>query len=268
MAGSDSCSLDNMLEILSIGGMDLFRAMKLLIPPAWKNNKNLDAETRAFYEYNSMHMEPWDGPAGIVFTDGRYAACVMDRYGLRPARYVITDDRCITLASEIGVYDYLPKNVVAKGRLGPGEMVAIDTKTGKLLMSDDIDQELKSRQNYVGWMEKAIHIDSLQDDDINKDPIDKQTLRQYEKMFDITFEERDQVLRVLAEAGQEAVGSMGDDTPLPVFSRQVRSLFDYFRQQFAQVTNPPIDSLREQIVMSLETCLGPEKNMFEQILTF
>ena len=131
-------------------------------------------------------------------------------------------------------------------------------------MSDDIDQELKSRQNYVGWMEKAIHIDSLQDDDINKDPIDKQTLRQYEKMFDITFEERDQVLRVLAEAGQEAVGSMGDDTPLPVFSRQVRSLFDYFRQQFAQVTNPPIDSLREQIVMSLETCLGPEKNMFEE----
>jgi glutamate synthase (NADPH/NADH) large chain len=264
MTGSDSCSLDNMLEILSIGGMDLFRAMKLLIPPAWKNNKNLDTETRAFYEYNSMHMEPWDGPAGIVLTDGRYAACVMDRNGLRPARYVITDDRCITLASEIGVYDYLPKNVVAKGRLGPGEMVAVDTKTGKLLMSDDIDQELKSRQKYAEWMQKAIHIDSLQDQDINKNPMDNQTLKQYEKMFDITFEERDQVLRVLAEAGQEAVGSMGDDTPLPVFSRQVRSLFDYFRQQFAQVTNPPIDSLREQIVMSLETCLGPEKNMFEE----
>ncbi|HHL45543.1 MAG TPA: glutamate synthase large subunit, partial [Gammaproteobacteria bacterium] len=134
MTGSDSSSLDNMLEALLAGGMDMFRAMRLLIPPAWQNVETLDPDLRAFYEYNSMHMEPWDGPAGIVLTDGRYAGCVLDRNGLRPARWVVTNDRHITLASEIGVYDYLPEEVVAKGRLGPGQMLAVDTATGELLL--------------------------------------------------------------------------------------------------------------------------------------
>ena len=266
MTASDSYTLDNMLEVLLAGGMDIFRAMRLLIPPAWQNISNMDPDLRAFYDYSSMHMEPWDGPAGIVLTDGRYAACVMDRNGLRPARYVITQDRHITLASEIGVYDYKPTDVVTKGRLKPGQMIAADTSSGKLLLPDDIDNELKSRQPYRRWLKQSSRRikASLYDKGLCTDCMPPKVLAQHEKMFAVTFEERDQVVRVLAEAGQEAIGSMGDDTPLPVFSTHVRSLFDSFRQQFAQVTNPPIDPLRESIVMSLETCLGRERNMFEE----
>ncbi len=265
LSGSDSNSLDNMLEALLAGGMDIFRAMRLLIPPAWQNVETMDADLRAFYEYNSMHMEPWDGPAGIVLTDGRHAACSMDRNGLRPARWVITTDRHITLASEIGVYDYAPEEVVAKGRLKPGQMLAVDTDSGKLLLPEDVDQRLKSRQPYKQWMrEHARRLKSQLQEENNACPVDESMTDVYQKMFQVTFEERDQIIRVLGEAGQEAVGSMGDDTPFPVLSRMVRSPYDNFRQQFAQVTNPAIDPIREQIVMSLETCFGPERNMFEE----
>ena len=266
LEGSDSSSLDNMLELLLAGGMDIFRAMRLLIPPAWQNVDTMDADLRAFYEYNSMHMEPWDGPAGIVLTDGRYAACSLDRNGLRPARYVITKDRHITLASEVGVYDYAAADVVEKGRLKPGEMLAVDTSNGQLLQPGDIDEQLKQRQPYKRWLRDHAHrVESTLDDNtLTTEPLDSRTLNVYQKLFGVSFEERDQILRPLAEAGQEAVGSMGDDTPFPVLSRRARSLFDYFRQQFAQVTNPPIDPLREQIVMSLETCLGAEMNVFEE----
>jgi len=266
MQGSDSSSLDNMLEVLLAGGMDIFRAMQLLIPPAWQNVETMDSDLRAFYEYHSMHMEPWDGPAGIVLTDGRYAACVMDRNGLRPARYVVTKDRHITLASEIGVYDYKAEDVIAKGRLKPGQMIAADTATGELLLPQDISDKLKQRQPYRKWLKDNVtRIEASLKDEANCTvEMNPATLAIYQKMFQVSFEERDQVLRVLAEAGQEAVGSMGDDTPLPVLSAQVRSVYDYFRQQFAQVTNPPIDPLREQIVMSLETCFGRERNLFEE----
>jgi glutamate synthase (NADPH/NADH) large chain len=264
MEGSDSSSLDNMLEALLAGGMDIFRAMRLLIPPAWQNVETMDSDLRGFYEYNSMHMEPWDGPAGIVLTDGRHAACTMDRNGLRPARWVVTKDRHITLASEIGVYGYKPEDVVRKGRLAPGQMLAVDTETGNLLLPEDIDTKLKSRHPYREWLKKGVRrLETVLDDEETCAVTpDAETIRQYQKMFQVTLEEREQVLSVLAESGQEAVGSMGDDAPLPVLSRKVRSLYDYFRQQFAQVTNPPIDPLREQIVMSLETCLGREKNLF------
>ena len=266
--GSDSCSLDNMLDVLLAGGMDIFRAMRLLIPPAWQNVDNMHPDLRAFYEYNSMHCEPWDGPAGIVLTDGRYAACVLDRNGLRPARYVITKDRHITLASEIGVYDYAPEDVVAKGRLKPGQMLAADTETGQLLLPEDVDNLLKDRHPYKKWLHKhLIQLESqLEETDAEEDqqPFETGTLKAYQKLFNLTLEEADQILRVLAEAGQEAIGAMGDDTPMPVLSKQQRALYDYFRQQFAQVTNPPIDPLREQIVMSLETCFGREKNIFEE----
>ncbi len=267
--GSDSCSLDNMLDVLLAGGMDIFRAMRLLVPPAWQNVDNMDVDLRAFYEYNSMHVEPWDGPAGIVLTDGRYAACVLDRNGLRPARYVITRDRHITLASEIGVYDYSAEDVVSKGRLKPGEMLAADTETGELLLPEDIDSRLKRRHPYKAWINRHLRRleSTLEETELEEDgtPITEDLLPTYQKLFNITLEENDAVLRVLAENGQEAVGSMGDDTPLPVLSRQQRALYDNFRQQFAQVTNPPIDPLREQIVMSLETCFGREKNIFEEI---
>ncbi|MDT8382804.1 MAG: glutamate synthase large subunit [Gammaproteobacteria bacterium] len=265
MTGSDSNSMDNMLEALLAGGMDIFRAMRLLVPPAWQNVTNMDPDLRAYYEYNSMHMEPWDGPAGIVMTDGRYAACSTDRNGLRPARWVITRDRHITLASEIGVYDYRPEDVVAKGRLKPGEMLAADTETGKLLLPEDVNAMLKGRQPYKQWLAAgARRITTTLNGEVCGLPMDSDTLDTYQKLFQVSFEERDQVLRVLAEDGQEAIGSMGDDTPMPVLSRKARSLYDYFRQQFAQVTNPPIDPIREQIVMSLETCFGREMNMFEE----
>ncbi|AOU96760.1 glutamate synthase large subunit [Acidihalobacter yilgarnensis] len=265
MKGSDSSSLDNMLEILLAGDIDIFRAMRLLMPPAWQNMQHVDTDLRAFYEYHSMHMEPWDGPAGVVLTDGRHAACCLDRNGLRPARYVITRDRHITLASEIGVYDYAPEDVVTKGRLKPGEMLAVDTETGELLLPETVNEHLKNRQPYRSWLDQySRNLPRLDDEAAVAPALEPERLRVYEKLFNLSFEERDQVLRVLAEAGQEAVGSMGDDTPYPVFSKQIRSLFDNFRQQFAQVTNPPIDPLRERVVMSLETNLGHERNLFEE----
>ncbi|MEW5755687.1 MAG: glutamate synthase large subunit [Pseudomonadota bacterium] len=265
MTGSDSNSLDNMLEALLAGGMDIFRAMRLLVPPAWQNVQNMDADLKAFYEFSSMHMEPWDGPAGIVLTDGRYAACVLDRNGLRPARYVITKDRHITLASEIGVYDYQPQDVVAKGRLKPGEMLAVDTQTGQLLKPADVEKMLKSRHPYKKWLaQHAKRLESHLEEENQSKELDATEVDIHQKMFQVTFEERVEVLQVLAANGQEAVGSMGDDTPMAVLSNRVRSLYDYFRQQFAQVTNPPIDPLREQIVMSLNTCFGPEMNLFEE----
>ena len=264
--GSDSMSLDNMLELLLAGGMDIFRAMRMLIPPAWQNTWELDSDLRAFLEYNSMHMEPWDGPAGIVLSDGRYASCVLDRNGLRPARYVISKDRHITLASEVGVYDYAASEITHKGRLKPGEMLAVDTQSGRLMLPKDVNDLLKQRQPYAKWLQKnSRHLRSrLRDLPQAAPPMSDDQLATYEKMFNVTFEERDQVIRVLAEGAQEAIGSMGDDTPFPVLSEHVRSIFDNFRQQFAQVTNPPIDPLRETIVMSLETCFGREKNLFRE----
>jgi len=265
MSGSDSNSMDNMLEALLTGGVNIFRAMRLLVPPAWQNVADMDADLRAFYEYNSMHMESWDGPAGVVLTDGRHAACSMDRNGLRPARWMITKDRHITIASEIGVYQYAPEDVAQKGRLKPGEMLAVDTETGELILPAMIDERLKNAQPYKKWMtENALHLESSLKDENGADAMQPDTLDVYQKLFQVSFEERDQVIRVLGEDGQEAIGSMGDDTPFPVLSRKERSVYDYFRQQFAQVTNPPIDPIREKIVMSLETCFGREKNMFEE----
>ncbi|WNO08188.1 glutamate synthase large subunit [Teredinibacter sp. KSP-S5-2] len=263
--GSDSSSLDNMLELLLIGGMDLHRAARMLVPPAWQNVEQMDQDLKAFYEYNSMHIEPWDGPAGLVLTDGRYAVCTLDRNGLRPSRWVITKDDIITVASEIGVYDYKPEDVVAKGRLGPGQILSVDTETGTLSHTKDIDEQLKNGQPYQEWLSKnAIRIESKLDSDTPENGMNEAEVSTAMKMYQATFEECDQVLRPLAEAGQEAVGSMGDDTPMAVLSEKQRSPYEYFRQQFAQVTNPPIDPLREAIVMSLETCIGRELSVFDE----
>ena len=265
LSGSDSSSLDNMLEVLVAGGMDMMQAVRLLIPPAWQAGDAVDSDIRAFYEYYGMHLEPWDGPAGIVMTDGRNAGCILDRNGLRPARWVLTDDDHLTVASEIGVWDYRPEQVVAKGRLGPGEMIIADTSTGKLMEWREIDETLAARAPFKEWLRRGVRYleTSLIDPQLLAEPMARDELNRYEKMFGITREEREEVLRPLCEAEAEAVGSMGDDTPLPFMSRRIRSLYDYFRQQFAQVTNPPIDSLRERVVMSLETQIGREHNLFE-----
>ncbi len=265
LTGSDSSSLDNMLEVLRAGGMDVIQAMRILLPPAWQTVDNIDPDVRAFYEFYDCQMEPWDGPAGIVLTDGRYAACCLDRNGLRPARYVITKDRHITIASEVGVYDYDEKDVTAKGRLGPGEMLAVDLVNGELLDNDDIHDILKTRAPYKKWLKQGIrYLDSqLVDNSMAAEPFDEDTLASYQKMFNLSREEIGEVIAVLAKMEMEAVGSMGDDTPMAVLSEKIRSPFDYFRQQFAQVTNPPIDPLRERIVMSLQTNIGRESSLFE-----
>ncbi|MBT8114353.1 MAG: glutamate synthase large subunit [Arenicella sp.] len=262
--GSDSMSLDNMLEVLLMGGMDIFRATQTLVPPAWQNAEHIDPDLKAFYRFQAIHTEPWDGPAGIVLTDGRYACCALDRNGLRPARYVITKDRTITLASETGVYDYKQSEVVEKGRLKPGEMLAVDTHNGTLISPQQVHEKIKSQHPYKQWLKKnVVRLKSALTEEEATLAITESSLRIYQKMFQICGEERTDVLRILAESALEATGSMGDDTPMAVLSLRHRLLSDYFRQQFAQVTNPPIDPIREQIVMSLETYFGSESSLFD-----
>ncbi|MFT6300581.1 MAG: glutamate synthase (NADPH/NADH) large chain, partial [Saprospiraceae bacterium] len=263
--GSDSSSLDNMLEVMVAGGIDLHKAVRMLVPPAWDNNQECGLSERAYFEFMAMHMEPWDGPAGLVITDGRYAVCTLDRNGLRPSRWILTDDDIITVASEVGVYQYDPKSVVAKGRLGPGDILSIDTQTGVIMNADQIDKELASAHPYKAWLnDSTIKIMSSMDDESIEveGALSREKVHNYMKMFLVSMEDREQILRPLAEAGQEATGSMGDDTPMAVLSVKNRSFYDYFRQQFAQVTNPPIDPLRETLVMSLKTQLGRESNIF------
>ncbi|HEY5775109.1 MAG TPA: glutamate synthase large subunit [Xanthomonadales bacterium] len=270
--GSDSSSLDNMLELFLAGGMDVFRAMRILIPPAWQAEPDMSPKLRAFYEFNSMHVEPWDGPAGIVMANGRVATCNLDRNGLRPARYVITKHDWVTLASEVGVWDYNEADVVEKGRVGPGEMFVVDTKLGNVWRSREIDDALKSRHPYADWLaENIIRISSNDEQEETAAQVymkeASQDLPVFQKLFGISNEEREHVIRVMAENSEEATGSMGDDTPIAVLSRQARPVYDYFRQQFAQVTNPPIDPLRERSAMSLETLIGREHNIFQETST-
>jgi len=264
--GSDSSSMDNMLELLVTSGMDLYQAIRLIMPPSWQNMEDMDADLRSFYMYASMHMEAWDGPAGVVLTDGRYAVCALDKNGLRPSRWVLTRNGYLTAASEIGVNAYNPEDVIAKGRVGPGQMLVVDTQEGKILHTDDVANYLKKRQPYAKWVKaRTSFVESTLAEEIGAlQPLSSDESEVYMKMFQVTYEELDQVMRPLAEKGAEGTGSMGDDTPIAVLSRHVRPLYDYFRQQFAQVTNPPIDSLRESIVMSLETRMGRELNIFEE----
>ncbi|MEL1263516.1 glutamate synthase large subunit [Pseudoxanthomonas putridarboris] len=264
MHGSDSQSLDNMLELLVAGGMDLIQALRILVPPATQSLEFKDADLAAFYEFYGLNTEPWDGPAGIVSMDARYAACMLDRNGLRPARWLLTSDRHFIVASEAGVWEVPAERVIRKGKLGPGEMMAIDLKRGDLLDSDAVDRINRGRAPYKQWLHQGVTYlqTELIDPSLTDAPFDEKTLRGYHKLFQLTREEVEEVLRPLAETEQEATGSMGDDTPMAVLSRQTRPLYDYFRQAFAQVTNPPIDPLREDCVMSLTTQLGKETNIF------
>ncbi|WP_119716885.1 glutamate synthase large subunit [Cognatilysobacter tabacisoli] len=262
--GSDSQSLDDMLGVLLAGGMDLLKAMRILIPPATQSLEYRDADLAAFYEYYALNCEPWDGPAGIVTLDGRFAACTLDRNGLRPARWLRTRDRHFLIASEAGVWELPPDEIEAKGKLGPGEMIAVDLSAGELLDSEAIDAINRKRAPYKRWLKQGTTYlqTELIDPSLTADPFERETLAGFQKLFQLTREEVEQVLRPLAETEQEATGSMGDDLPVSVLSQQVRPLYDGFRQAFAQVTNPPIDPLREDCVMSLATQIGREGNVF------
>ncbi len=265
MQGSDSQSLDNMLEWLLLGGMDLPKAMRILVPPATQSLEYKDADLAAFYEYYAINSEPWDGPAGLVTCDGRHAACALDRNGLRPARWTVGHDGLFVVASETGVVDFAAADVAAKGKLGPGEMIAIDLARGVLLDSDAIDAINRARAPYKQWLKQGmtyLHTELI-DPALADAPFDADTLLGFQKLFQLTREEQESVLRPLAETEQEATGSMGDDVPMAVLSRRIRPLYDCFREAFAQVTNPPIDPLRESCVMTLATQIGREGNLFE-----
>ena len=262
--GSDSQSLDAMLELLETGGMDALKAMRILIPPATQSLEYKDADLAAFYEYYALNSEPWDGPAGIVLFDGRYAACTLDRNGLRPARWQLDENRQFMIASEAGVWDVPASRIVARGKLGPGQMIAADLRDGSLLDSEAIDAINRGRAPYKRWLRQGMTYlqTELIDPGLADEPFDAGTLAGFQKLFQLTREEREKILRPLAEAEQEAIGAMGDDVPMATLSQQVRPLYDRFRQAFAQVTNPPIDPLREDCVMSLATQLGREGNVF------
>ncbi len=264
--GSDSQSLDNALEVLLAGGIDLLAAMRILIPPAWGASENIDEDLEAFYEYYALSTEPWDGPAGLVMCDHRYAACSLDRNGLRPARWARSDDDHIIAASEAGLWDVPDERIVAKGRLGPGEMLAVDLADHKLLDANAIDDINRARAPFKRWLREGVtYLEShLIDPGLAAEPFTPDMLARFQKQFALTREERDVVLKTLAEDEAEATGSMGDDTPIAVLSQQSRPLYEYFRQAFAQVTNPPIDPLRERLVMSLMTQVGREGNVFDQ----
>ena len=265
--GSDSSALDNMLEILVSGGINILKSIRMIIPPAWQNAQLIDPDVRSFHEYNSMHMEPWDGPAGIVMSDGKWAICFLDRNGLRPARYQIDIFNNITIASETGVNPVHNENIKSKGRISPGGLIAINTENSEILSEEDIDNALKNGATYRKWLkDNAIYIESSLDkyEGPGLKKISSEDFKICSKLFLLYKEERTSVIKPLAIDSQEGTGSMGDDTALAVMSKMHRQIYDYFRQQFAQVTNPPIDSLRESSVMSLETCFGPELNVFEE----
>jgi glutamate synthase (NADPH) large chain len=262
--GSDSQSLDNMLEWLLLGGMDIPKAMRILIPPATQSLEYKDTDLAAFYEYYAINSEPWDGPAGVVMCDGRHAACALDRNGLRPARWTLSTDGVFVIASEAGVCDLPVDRVRAKGKLGPGEMIAIDLERGVLLDNDAIDEINRTRAPYKQWLKQGmswLHTELI-DPALAAEPFAPDELLAFQKRFQLSREEQEAVLRPLAETEQEGIGSMGDDVPMAVLSQRIRPLYDCFRQAFAQVTNPPIDPLREDCVMTLSTQIGKEGNIF------
>ncbi|MDJ0377786.1 glutamate synthase large subunit [Cryobacterium sp. PH31-L1] len=257
---SDSASFDEVVELLSLSGRSLPHAIMMMVPEAWENQTDLDDERRDFYEYHSMLMEPWDGPAAIVFTDGSLVGATLDRNGLRPGRYLITDDGLVVLASEIGVLGIDPARVVRKGRLRPGQMFLVDTKAGRIIDDREIKADLAASQPWGQWLHQGrINLKDLPEREHIVHPPASVVRRQ--RTFGYTEEEVRILLTPMARTGAEPLGAMGSDTPIAVLSDRPRLMFDYFTQQFAQVTNPPLDSIREEVVTSLKLGLGPERNL-------
>jgi glutamate synthase (NADPH/NADH) large chain len=259
---SDSASFDEVVELLNLGGRSLPHAMMMMVPEAYENQVDVDPARRDFYEYHSMLMEPWDGPAALVFTDGTLVGATLDRNGLRPGRYLVTDDGLVVLASEIGVLEIEPSRVVRKGRLRPGKMFIVDTEAGRIVEDDEIKSELAASQPWGEWLDKGrIHLKDLPEREHIVHTPASVTRRQ--RTFGYTEEEVRILVRPMALNGAEPLGAMGSDTPIAVLSERPRLLFDYFTQQFAQVTNPPLDSIREEVVTSLKVGLGPERNLLD-----
>ena len=276
--GSDSAALDNMVELLALTDRSLAHLMLMLVPAAYETNKFLDADVKGFYDYHACMMEPWDGPAALAFTNGTQIGAVLDRNGLRPAKYIITNDDMVIMSSEFGVLDIEPENIKTYGRLTPGKMFLIDTKEGRIIDDAEIKKTVSTQKPYKNWVkENLINLDDIKNVTLNSfqglnASSDGKMLKQVqydkiltlEKAFGYTREDFKMILKPMAEEGKEPIGSMGDDMPISVLSKNSRLLYHYFKQLFAQVTNPPIDPIREEVVMSLTSFIGPEKNILEQ----
>ncbi|TCK17008.1 glutamate synthase (NADH) large subunit [Thiogranum longum] len=258
---SDSACFDNALELLVAGGYSMAHAMMMLIPEAWAGNPLMDDQRKAFYEYHAALMEPWDGPAAVAFTDGRQIGATLDRNGLRPARYLITDDDLVVMASEMGVLNIPDEKIVKKWRLQPGKMFLIDMQQGRIIDDAELKESLSSSHPYKTWLDKTqIHLKNLpaQVNDVEGNP---DTLLDRQQAFGFTQEDLKILMKPMAATGQEGIGSMGADNPVAVLSSKAKPLANYFQQNFAQVTNPPIDPIREELVMSLVSLIGPRPNL-------
>ena len=262
--GSDSTIFDNTLELLTLSGRSLPHSLMMMVPEPWSGHQTMDAEKKAFYEYHACLIEPWDGPASIAFTDGTQMGAVLDRNGLRPGRYYITKDDRVIMASEAGVLSVPPEDIVKKGRLEPGKMFLVDTKEGRIIPDAEIKEQIASAEPYQEWLDQEmVSLDQLADAPEEERDADPQLVTQRQMAFGYTFEELRMLLSPMGENGVEAIGAMGTDTPLPVLSNKPKLLYNYFQQLFAQVTNPPIDSIREAIITSATTTIGAEHNLLE-----
>ena len=260
--GSDSSMLDNVLETLVVGGRSLPHAMMMMIPEPWHKHKTMSPEKRAFYEFHSCLMEPWDGPAAVAFSDGTQIGCVLDRNGLRPLRYTVTKGGMVVMASETGVLDIPASEVAYKGRIQPGRMFLVDTAEKRIIADEEIKEKISTEQPYQQWLdEQRVFLFELPPAD-PKPALDAAALEVSQRTFGYTSEDV-RLITPMGEIGGEAVGSMGTDTPLAVLSHRPQSLFSYFKQLFAQVTNPPVDAIREEIIMAAGTTIGPERNLFD-----
>jgi len=260
---SDSATFDNALELLLAGGYSLGHAMTLMIPEAWADNPLMDSPRKAFYEYHAALMEPWDGPSAVAFTDGRQIGATLDRNGLRPARYVVTDDDLVVLASEMGVLDIPAEKIVRKWRLQPGKMLLIDLEEGRIIPDEELKDSLSGAKPYQSWLDETqIRLRDLPQEVASMGP-DPDTLTTTQRAFGFTREDIEFFLKPMAAEGKDPIGSMGRDTPPAVLSQRPKMLYDYFKQRFAQVTNPPIDPIREQTVMSLVSLIGPRPNLLD-----
>ncbi len=260
---SDTACFDNALEFLTMGGYSLAHAMMMMIPEAWAGNPLMDEERRAFYEYNAALMEPWDGPAAIAFTNGRQIGATLDRNGLRPARYIVTRDDRIIMASEVGVLPVPEADIVTKWRLQPGKMLLVDLEQGRLIPDEELKSTLARSHPYRAWLDRTqIVLEELQRS-TETAPISNLSLLDRQQAFGYTQEDLKILMTPMATTGEEAIGSMGNDTPISALSTRPKPLFTYFKQNFAQVTNPPIDPIREELVMSLVSIIGPRPNLFD-----
>ncbi len=261
---SDSAALDNAVELLTMAGRTLPHVMAMLIPEAWDADTTMSPEKRAFYEYHASLMEPWDGPAAVAFTDGKVIGATLDRNGLRPARYLVTNDGLLVMASEAGVLPFEPEEIACKGRLQPGKMLLVDLEQGRIVPDEEIKRNLATRQPYEEWLKKnQITLQSLPEP-TRIQGSDHATVISRQRCFGYTDEDVRMLLSPMAINGEEAVGSMGTDTPLACLSDKPQLLFNYFKQLFAQVTNPPIDPIREDMVMSLTSYIGTERNILAE----